>query len=36
VEFFGSSHGKGLHDEVGAILKRFIRQVQLDIKGPQF
>jgi hypothetical protein len=25
--FFGLGHGKGLHDGVGAILKRFIRHV---------
>lgn len=33
--FFGLSHGKGPHDGVGAILKRFIKQVLLDVKGLQ-
>ncbi len=28
--FFGSGHGKGLHDGVDAVIKRFIRKEQLD------
>ncbi len=32
--FFGSSHGKGLHNGVGIVLKWFIWQVQLDVHGP--
>jgi hypothetical protein len=32
--FFGSGHGKGPHDGAGAVVKRFIRQVQLDSHGP--
>jgi hypothetical protein len=33
--FFGFGHGKGHHDGVGAVVKRFIKQVQLDTQGPQ-
>jgi hypothetical protein len=33
--FFGFGHGKGLHDGVGVILKRFIRKCQLDAIGPK-
>jgi hypothetical protein len=33
--FFGIGHGKGLHDGVGAILKRFIMQAQLDANNPK-
>jgi hypothetical protein len=33
--FLGSGHGKGLHDGAGAILKRYIRTVQLDVNGPK-
>ena len=33
--FFGPSHGKGPHDGVGAVLKRYIQQAQLDVHGPQ-
>ncbi len=29
--FFGSSHGKGPHDRARAMLKRFIKQAQLDV-----
>jgi hypothetical protein len=25
-----------LHDGAGAVFKRFIQQVQLDVEGPQF
>jgi len=32
---FGSRHGKGPLDRAGAIFKRFIRQVQLDVDRPQ-
>jgi hypothetical protein len=32
--FFGFGHGKGPHDGAGAILKWFVRQVQLDVHGP--
>jgi hypothetical protein len=32
---FGLNHGKRLHDKVDVILKRFIRQVQLDVERPQ-
>jgi hypothetical protein len=31
--FFGSGHGKGLHDGVGAVIKRHIRKEQLDVNG---
>jgi hypothetical protein len=33
--FFGYGHGKGPRDGVGIVLKRFIRQVQLDVEGLQ-
>jgi hypothetical protein len=33
--FFGSGHGKGPHDGVGAVLKQYIRTAQLDINGPK-
>lgn len=33
--FFGTGHGKGPHDGAGAVLKCYIRQSELDIKGPQ-
>jgi hypothetical protein len=33
--FFGSGHSKGPHDGAGAVLKRFIRQKQLDVEGPK-
>ncbi len=31
--FVGSGHGKGSHDGVGVIIKRFIRKEQLDANG---
>jgi hypothetical protein len=31
--FFGNGHGKGPHDGVGAIIKRFIRHKQLNVHG---
>jgi hypothetical protein len=31
--FFGSGHGKGPHGGVDAVLKQFIRQVQLDVEA---
>jgi hypothetical protein len=31
--FLGSGHGKGLHDGVGVVIKRFIRKEQLDVNG---
>jgi hypothetical protein len=31
--FFGFGHGKGLHNGVGVVLKRFIWRVQLDVKS---
>jgi hypothetical protein len=31
--FFGSGHGKGLHDSVGVIIKRFLWREQLDAHG---
>jgi hypothetical protein len=33
--FFGSSHRKGPHDGAGAVLKRYIRNAQLDVSGPR-
>lgn len=33
--FFGSGHGKGPHDGAGAVLKRYIRNAQLDVQGPR-
>ena len=33
--FFGIDQGKGPHDRVEAVLKRYIRTAQLDIKGPK-
>ena len=33
--FFGTCHGKGPYDRAGAVLKRYIRTAQLDIKGPK-
>jgi len=31
--FFGSGHGKGLHDGVNDVIKRFIQKEQLDANG---
>jgi hypothetical protein len=31
--FFGSGHGKGLHDDAGVVIKRLIRKEQLDANG---
>jgi hypothetical protein len=31
--FFGSKHGKGLHDGVGTTIKRLLRREQLDAHG---
>lgn len=31
--FFGSAHGKGPHDGVGAIVKRFVPKEQLNAQG---
>lgn len=31
--FFGNGHGKGPHDGVGAMIKRFLRREQLDVHG---
>jgi hypothetical protein len=31
--FFGNGHGKGPHDGVNAIIKRFIQKTQLDVDG---
>jgi hypothetical protein len=33
--FFGSSHGNGPHDKVGTIVKKFVKQSQLNVQGPQ-
>jgi hypothetical protein len=32
VEFFWTGHGKGPHDGVGAILKRFFKKSRLGVK----
>jgi len=34
--FFGSDHGKGPHDGVGAIIKIFIQHKQLNVHGEKF
>ncbi len=31
--FFGTEHGKRVHDEVGAAIKRFLQQEQLNVYG---
>jgi hypothetical protein len=31
--FFGSGHGKGLHDGVGVAIKRLIQKEQLEVNG---
>ncbi len=31
--FFGSGHGKGLHDGAGVVIKRLIRKEQPDANG---
>jgi hypothetical protein len=31
--FFGSGHGKGLHDGAGATVKRFLQREQLIVHG---
>jgi hypothetical protein len=33
--FFGSRHGKSPHDGAGAVLKRFIKQVQFNVERPK-
>jgi hypothetical protein len=33
--FFGIGLGKGLHDGAKVVLKKFIRQVQLDASDPK-
>lgn len=33
--FFGSGHGKGMHDGVGVVLKHFNGKAQLDVQGPE-
>jgi hypothetical protein len=33
--FFGSGHGKGPHDGAGVVLKRYIRNAQLNVHGPK-
>jgi hypothetical protein len=34
--YFGSGHGKGVHDEVGAILKQEIQKEQLIMNSQRF
>ena len=33
--FFGTGHGKGPHDGAGAVIKRYMRNAQLDMLGPR-
>jgi hypothetical protein len=33
--FFGTGHGKRLHDGAKIVLKIFIKQAQLDASGPK-
>jgi hypothetical protein len=35
VEFSWTRHGKGPHDGVGAVLKRFLKKSQLGLNGPK-
>jgi hypothetical protein len=33
--FFGTRHGKGPHDGVRVVLKRFFKKIQLYVNGPK-